>query len=81
MPKPKLNSYGWTPNSSRYKDRITGDHVNVLIDHILASQGLNVTAGKVWNPYIEKDDDLIQSLKDQLIQGSDHFPVLSEVEF
>lgn len=38
LPKPRLNSYGFTPNSSRYKDRITGDQINVLIDHILASQ-------------------------------------------
>lgn len=81
LPKPKLNSYGWSPNSSRFKDRITGDYVNVLIDHILASQGIQVLNGKVWNPYLEKDDHLIQSLKTQLKNASDHFPILSEVEF
>lgn len=81
LPKPKLNSYGWTPNSSRFKDRITGDEINVLIDHILASQGLKVLDGKVWNPYLEKDDLVIQSIKTQLKQGSDHFPILSTIEF
>lgn len=81
LPKPKLNSYGWTPNSSRYRDRITGDNVNVLIDHILVSQGLHVNDGKVWNPYLEKDDVLIQNIRNQLIYGSDHFPVLSEITF
>ncbi|MBN3581727.1 hypothetical protein JYB64_04965 [Algoriphagus aestuarii] len=81
LPKPKLNSFGWTPNSSRYKDRITGDQINVLIDHILVSQGIKILDGKVWNPYLEKDNPLIQSVRNQLIQGSDHFPILSEIEF
>lgn len=63
-----------------YKDRITGDQLNVLIDHILVSQGLKVIQGKVWNPNLEKDDTLIQSIRTQLIQGSDHFPVLVELE-
>ncbi len=80
LPKPKLNSYGYTPNSSRYKDRITGDQINVLIDHILASQGLKCSNGKVWNPYQEKDDSIIQSLKSQLLKASDHFPVMMELE-
>lgn len=81
LPKPKLNSYGWTPNSSRFKDRITGDYVNVLIDHILVSQGLQIKNGQVWNPYLERNDPLIQSVSNQLKRGSDHFPVVSEIEF
>jgi hypothetical protein len=81
LPKPKLGSYGYTPNSSRYKDRITGDRINVLIDHILASQGLNFSNGKVWNPYSEKDNPVIQGLRSQLLNGSDHFPVMVELEF
>ncbi|MDN3203497.1 endonuclease/exonuclease/phosphatase family protein [Algoriphagus sediminis] len=80
LPKPKLNSYGWTPNSSRYKDRITGDRVNVLIDHILASQGLEINNGKVWNPYLEREDALIYGLKDELLDASDHFPVVCEIK-
>lgn len=80
LPKPKLNSYGYTPNSSRYKDRITGDEVNVLIDHILASQGLSVANGTVWNPYLEKDNSTIQSISNSLKKASDHFPVLCEIE-
>jgi len=80
LPKPKLGSYGYTPNSSRYKDRITGDQINVLIDHILASQGLNFSNGTVWNPYLEKDNPVIQSLRSQLLNGSDHFPVMVEIE-
>lgn len=80
LPKPKLNAYGWTPNSSRYRDRITGDLVNVLIDHILASQGLKISKGKVWNPYLEKDDPIIAGLKTELLASSDHFPVVCELE-
>lgn len=80
LPKPKLNSYGYTPNSSKYKDRITGDQINVLIDHILASQGLNVLSGTVWNPYLEKSNVTIQAISDSLKKASDHFPVLCEIE-
>lgn len=80
LPKPKLNSYGYVPNSSRYKDRITGDKINVLIDHILVSQGLNCSNGKVWNPYLEKDNLTIQGLRAQLLNASDHFPVMVEIE-
>ncbi|PZX53814.1 endonuclease/exonuclease/phosphatase family protein [Algoriphagus ratkowskyi] len=80
LPKPKLNSYGYTPNSSRYTDRITGDKINVLIDHILASQRLKVLNGTVWNPYSEKSNPIIQSISDSLKKASDHFPVLCEIE-
>ncbi|MHA7128379.1 endonuclease/exonuclease/phosphatase family protein [Algoriphagus namhaensis] len=80
LPKPRLNSYGWTPNSSRYRDRITGDQVNVLIDHILVSQGLLAKNGKVWNPYLEKEDPVISGLKNELMDASDHFPVVCEIE-
>lgn len=80
IPKPKLNPNGWTPYSGRFKDRITGDQFTVLIDHILVSLGIKVIKGQVWNPYLEKNDPVIQSLKDQLIQASDHFPILTEIE-
>lgn len=80
LTKPKLNSYGWTPYSSKFKDRITGDIFNVLIDHILISQGLKLIDGKVWNPTLEKDDPAIQSVKNQLYSASDHFPILVEIE-
>lgn len=80
LPKPKLNSYGYTPNSSKYTDRITGDEINVLIDHILASQKLKIKAGTVWNPFLEKSNPLIQSVSDSLKKASDHFPVLCEIE-
>lgn len=80
LPKPKLNSYGYTPNTSRYIDRITGDQINVLIDHILASQGLNIIKGTVWNPYLEKSNSTIQGISNSLKKASDHFPVLCEIE-
>jgi hypothetical protein len=79
LPKPKLNANGWVPYSGRFKDRITGDQFTVLIDHILVSQGLKVTKGQVWNPYLEKADPLIQSLKDDLVKASDHYPIVTEI--
>ncbi len=80
LPKPKLNAYGWTPYSGKYRDRITGDEFNVLIDHILVSQGIKVLKGQVWNPFLEKDDSVIQSLKSELVQASDHYPIFAEIE-
>ncbi|PZV87516.1 endonuclease/exonuclease/phosphatase family metal-dependent hydrolase [Algoriphagus aquaeductus] len=80
LPKPKLTAHGWTPYSGRYKDRITGDLFNVLIDHIMVSRGIKVLKGQVWNPYLEKNDPLIQSLKNQLILVSDHYPIYTEIE-
>lgn len=79
--KPKLNSYGYSPFSSRYKDRITGDQINVLIDHLLASQGLKVIDGMVWNPSLEKENEDIQRVSRSLKNASDHFPVLSTIAF
>ena len=80
LPKPKLNSYGYTPNSSRYTDRITGDDINVLIDHILASQKLTILSGTVWNPYLEKSNPTIQAVSNSLKKAADHFPILCELE-
>jgi predicted extracellular nuclease len=80
LSKPKLNSYGWTPYSSKFKDRITGDIFNVLIDHILVSQGLKLIKGEVWNPILEKDNSDIQSVKNQLLRASDHYPIVVEIE-
>lgn len=80
LPKPKLTAYGWTPYSGNYKDRITGDEFNVLIDHILVSKGIKVLKGQVWNPFLEKEDPIIQSLKNELIQAADHYPIYAEIE-
>jgi hypothetical protein len=80
LPKPNLTAYGWTPYSSKYRDRITGDIFNVLIDHILISQGLKLINGQVWNPILEKDDPSIQSVKSQLFSASDHYPIVVEIE-
>jgi len=78
--KPKWTSYGWKPSSSKFKDRITEDRVNVLIDHVLVSKSLTSLNGKVWNPYEQKDDLDIQSVKQELKFASDHFPLTSEIE-
>ncbi len=80
LPKPQLTAYGWTPYSGKYKDRITGDEFNVLIDHILVSREIKVIRGQVWNPFLEKDDPVIQTLKNELYQASDHYPIFAEIE-
>jgi predicted extracellular nuclease len=75
LPKPKLNKYGWSPSSSRYKDRITGDYFNVLIDHILVSQNIPYENAMVWNPYPDNAPDNVKAIKKNLVDASDHFPV------
>lgn len=82
--KPKLGKYGWTPSTSRYTDAVTDDTLNVLIDHILVSQQVNVLDATVWNPYIDHKpqakDTLVKSIKTALKNASDHFPVSVELE-
>lgn len=80
LPKPKWTSNGWKPASSRFRDRITEDTVNVLIDHILVSRGIKSSNGKVWNPYSEKNDVQIQNLSNELKKAADHFPIVCEIE-
>jgi len=80
LPRPKLGKYGWTPSSSRYRDRITGDQFNVLIDHILVSQSTTFDNAKVWNPFAKDAPDEVKAIKDELKKASDHFPVSCEIE-
>lgn len=80
LPRPKLGRYGWTPSSSRFRDRITGDQFDVLIDHILTSQAVSLTDALVWNPYSKKAPDHVKAIKWALKNASDHFPVSVEIE-
>jgi len=77
--KPKWTSRGWKPSSSSFTDRITEDKINVLIDHLIVSQGLNSINGKVWNPFELKEEKEVQSISEELVKASDHFPVTAEV--
>lgn len=79
LPKPKLNRYGWFPSSSRYKDRVTGDEFNVLIDHILVSHNIQVRSAQVWNPYADDAPAHVKGLKNPLTRGSDHFPISAAI--
>ncbi|MEW5959179.1 MAG: hypothetical protein AB1801_15730, partial [Chloroflexota bacterium] len=79
LPRPKLNKYGWYPSSSRFKDRITGDEFNVLIDHILVSQNVQIRQAMVWNPYADNAPAEVKALKQELVAASDHFPVSVEI--
>ena len=78
--QPAFRRFGWEPSSARFRDRFTEDLINVLIDHILASQDLPVVANhphKVWNPF--QDDDA-RPLRDELPEASDHFPVTLDLD-
>ena len=75
LPRPRLGKYGWRPSSSRYRDRITGDTFNVLIDHMLVSQGVGVADAMVWNPFDPDAPANVKALKPALKDASDHFPV------
>ncbi|MCK5075004.1 MAG: endonuclease/exonuclease/phosphatase family protein [Calditrichia bacterium] len=75
--KPKWTLSGWKPSTARFKDPITGDYVNVLIDHILASSGLLCHSFRIWNPY---ENDNIKHLKNDFKSASDHFPVSVKIQ-
>jgi hypothetical protein len=79
LPRPKLGKYGWTPSSSRYRDRITGDNFNVLIDHILVSRSVKFDNARVWNPFLKDAPDEVKTIKKDLKEASDHFPVSCEI--
>ncbi len=73
--RPTWTSYGWSPSSTNFRDPVTHDRVNVLIDHILVSQQVSVLTPqphRVWNPY---DLDDAMPMKELLFKASDHFPV------
>ena len=75
MGRPKFGNFGWEPSSARFKDSFTEDMVNVLIDHILISDGVKTsgqTPHKVWNPFQDND---AKNIKQELLDASDHFPI------
>jgi len=76
---PKWGKWGWEPSSTRFEDRFTETQVNVLIDHILVSNGLKVTGNghMIWNPF---QDDKAKGVKGALLDASDHFPVRIDLE-
>lgn len=83
--RPVFGNYGWKPASASFRDRITEDYINVLIDHILVSQDIRgaISANRVWNPYQAPDGDLIgtRALKDLFRLASDHFPVSVDLNY
>lgn len=64
--------YGWCPSSASFRDRITEDRINVLIDHVLNSPRLAAVNHQIWNPYQLKQ---AKPIKSELLDASDHFPV------
>lgn len=79
LPKPRWTSNGWVPSSGRYRDRLTEDTVNVLIDHMLISRQIQLIEGKVWNPHLYDNDPEIQEVAEELREASDHYPISAVV--
>ncbi|MDJ0884068.1 MAG: hypothetical protein QNJ48_07895 [Desulfobacterales bacterium] len=82
--KPKVGKYGWTPSTSRYTDKLTDDKLNVLIDHILVSQGVAVVDTTIWNPYLDQETEekteAVNAIKDVLKRAADHYPLSAMLE-
>ncbi len=81
--KPKYGRYGWEPASASFKERITEDYINVLIDHILVSQNVKTKPDscRVWNPWQADGNDPIKGLKTEFRKASDHFPVSIDLKY
>lgn len=78
--RPKYGQYGWEPSTASFTDSYTGDRVNALIDHIMASddfKGLGDTPTLIWNPWQLEE---AKPLKNALLDASDHFPVTFDFE-
>ena len=80
LPRPKLGKYGWNPSSSSFRDVVTENRVNVLIDHILVSQSVKFSKAIVWNPFLKDAPKAVKRLKPALRDASDHFPISVEVK-
>jgi hypothetical protein len=79
LPKPKLGDKGWKPSSSRYKDRLTEDTFDVLIDHVLLSQSIKFENAMVWDPRPKNAPANVKDLETKLEYASDHFPVSVDI--
>ena len=84
---PKWGRFGWNPSTARFTDQFTGDLVNALIDHIVASTAIapaDQSRARVWNPW--QDDELEDLPQDELNEwkglisdASDHIPVTLDI--
>ena len=45
---PEWNKYGWNPSTVSFRDRITETYINVLIDHILISKGIEASGKNAY---------------------------------
>ena len=70
--RPRWGQLGWRPSSARFRDRMTHDHINVLIDHVLHSPKLKASGHRIWNPFELEE---AKPIKRELLDASDHFPV------
>lgn len=76
---PTYGRFGWEPSTARFTDNFTGDKVNALIDHVMASRHVAVPVGDaalVWNPY---QLDAAKPHKTNLLNASDHFPITLDI--
>ena len=81
LPRPRLGKDGWNPSSSSFRDRLTGDTFNVLIDHILLSQATSFEGALLWNPHREDAPERVKAIRKSLIEASDHFPISVVLSF
>ncbi len=70
--------FGWRPATARFYNRETKGYLNALIDFIMLSPRLAAEAEaswRIWHPFDDAACFGDESLKQALLDGSDHFPV------
>ena len=85
--QPKWGRFGWEPSTARFTDPFTGDLVNALIDHVVASPALappDQPRARVWNPWQDKalkalPEDERNALRTTFRLASDHMPVTLDI--
>jgi endonuclease/exonuclease/phosphatase family metal-dependent hydrolase len=78
-----IETYGARPSTARFYDDDSGTYLNALIDFIMLTPGLAARvrpAWRIWHPFDDAECFADESLRQALMDASDHFPVSVDLE-
>lgn len=73
---------GAAPTTARFYNRETRRFLTALLDYVMVSENLRALGGtwRIFHPFDDPDCYNDPELRDALLAGSDHFPVLYEAD-
>lgn len=78
----RLNSReNWSPSTARFYLRQHGRYLNALLDFIMVSSGIRsmFPIWKIWHPFDDPECFQNQTLRQDLLDASDHYPVTLDI--